>query len=296
LNRVTQERLFLAALLLPAVTATAALVAWPILQAGRISLHQLKLAQLMRPIEAPATLANYERGLGHPGFVASLEATAIFVGVGTALALLLGLVSALVLDRRFAGSALLRTVILSPWAIAPVVASLAWLFMCNESLGLANHLLLTLGLVDAPVPFLTSPAVAIWTVTLAATWKAFPFFTIVLLAGLQSIPSMLYDSAAVDGAGRLRRFRDVTLPGLRPFILIATLLSLLAAYRNVETILVMTGGGPARSTETLAVRVYTETFTFLSPGTGAAIGMMTVAIALLIALPFVRHLGGAADR
>jgi multiple sugar transport system permease protein len=293
LRRIDRERLFLAALLLPAVAATAALVAWPILQTARISLHQLRLGQLMRPITTPATLENFERALGHPGFVASLEATAIFVGVGTALALVLGLVSALALDRRFAGSAALRTIILSPWAIAPVVASLAWLFMFNESLGLVNHVLLTLGLVSDPIPFLTSPAVAIWSVTLAAVWKAFPFFTIVLLAGLQSIPPMLYESAAVDGAGRLRRFRDVTLPGLRPFLLIATLLSLLAAYRNVETILVMTGGGPARSTETLAVRVYTETFSFLSPGTGSAIGMVTIAIALLITLPFLKRLGGS---
>ena len=213
--------------------------------------------------------------------------------MGTALALVLGLGSALALDRRFAGSAALRTIILSPWAIAPVVASLAWLFMFNESLGLVNHLLLSVGAVDAPVPFLTSPRVAIWTVTFAAVWKAYPFFTIVLLAGLQSIPPMLYETAAVDGAGRLRRFYDVTLPGLRPVLLIATLLSVLAAYRNVETILVMTGGGPARSTETLAVRVYTETFTFLSPGTGSAIGRVTIAIALLIALPFLRRLGGS---
>lgn len=292
MRRNAKERLFLAALLLPAVTATAALVAWPVFLAGRISLHELRLGQLMRPITTPATLANYDRALGHPGLIASLEATAIFVGVGTALALALGLASALALDRRFAGSATLRTIILSPWAIAPVVASLAWLFMFNESLGLVNHLLLSLGFVDAPVPFLTSPRVAIWTVTIAAVWKSYPFFTLVFLAGLQSIPPMLYESAAVDGAGPLRRFRDVTLPGLRPFLLIAILLSMLAAYRNVETILVMTGGGPARSTETLAVRVYTETFTFLSPGTGSAIGMLTIAIAVLIALPFLRHLGG----
>lgn len=287
LSQQARTRLLLSALMLPAILCTAILVAWPIGKLIQISFYELRLAELMRPIAKAPTLANYEAAIGHPGFLPSLAATAIFVVAGTAAALAVGLATALLLDLKFAGAALFQALIVSPWSVAPAIASLIWMFLLNDQFGLVNYLLMTVGAVAAPVPFLTSPDVAIWAVTFATAWKAYPFFTVMLLAGLQSIPYSQHEAAMMDGAGRIRRFQAITLPGLRGFLRVTVFLGLLSAFRNVESVLVMTGGGPARSTETLAVRVYTETFQFLSPGRGAALGVLTLGVAVLTTLAFL---------
>ncbi|MCC7272557.1 MAG: sugar ABC transporter permease [Alphaproteobacteria bacterium] len=287
LGRQARTRLLLTALMVPALLCTGVLVAWPIAKLIQISFYELRLAELMRPIVKPWTLANYAAAIGHPGFLPSLGATAIFVFAGTAAALAMGLATALLLDLRLAGSALFQALIVSPWSVAPAIASLIWMFLLNDQFGLVNYLLLATGVVASPVPFLTSPDVAIWAVTFAAAWKSYPFFTVMLLAGLQSIPRSLHEAAMMDGAGRLRRFRAITLPGLAGFLRVTVFLGLLSAFRNVESVLVMTGGGPARSTETLAVRVYAETFQFLSPGRGAALGVLTLGVAVATTLAFL---------
>ncbi len=286
-GRQARTRLLLVLLMLPAILCTGALVAWPIAKLVQISFYELRLAELMRPITKPWTLANYHNATGHPGFLPSLWATAVFVFAGTALALVLGLATALLADLRLAGASWFEAIVVSPWSVAPAIASLIWMFLLNDQFGLVNYLLLAAGLVAAPVPFLTSPDVAIWAVTFATAWKAYPFFTIMLLAGLQSIPYSQYEAAMMDGAGAVRRFFAITLPGLRGFLRVTVFLGLLSAFRNVESVLVMTGGGPARSTETLAVRVYTETFQFLSPGRGAALGTLTLLVAVATTLVFL---------
>jgi multiple sugar transport system permease protein len=141
-----------------------------------------------------------------------------------------------------------------------------------------------MGLAAQPIPFLTNPDLAIFTAALVFLWKSFPFYIITLLAGLRAIPDQLYEAARMDGAGALARFADITWPLLRPFAIVALFLGLLTALREVETILVLTGGGPARATETLAVKVYLETFRYLSPGKGAAAGVIVLLAGLCIAV------------
>jgi multiple sugar transport system permease protein len=281
-----RTRIFHLLLALPAVIVTAAFAAWPILKLIQISLHELRLAELMRPIVKPMTLANFERALGHPDLPRVLYATAVFTIGSTAGAFLLGLASALALNTVVAGRALLRIIIISPWAVAPVVASVVWMFMLDERVGLISAALHAARLAAEPIPFLTSPDWALFSVTMVALWKEYPFFTVMLVAALQAVPGDLYEAARLDGAKPAQIFRHITWPLIRPAAAVAAFLALLSAFRNVETILVMTGGGPARATETLAVRVYTETFRFLSPGTGAALGILTLAIAVLAALSF----------
>lgn len=281
-----REQLFYLVLLLPAVAVTAVLVAWPILKLAQISFYELKLGELMRPIVKPATLANYVRALGHPDLPRVLWATAVFVLGSTAGAFAVGLATALALERFVRGRAVLRAIVVSPWAVAPVIASLVWVFLLDERVGLVNAAVLGLGLAAQPVAFLADPDWALAAVTAVSLWKEYPFFTVVLLAAISSVPQECYEAAALDGASRLVQFRHITWPLIRPVAAVAGFLALLSAFRNVETILVMTGGGPARSTETLAVRVYTETFRFLSPGTGAALGMLSLTIALAVMLLF----------
>jgi multiple sugar transport system permease protein len=296
LSLEAQARLFHAALMLPAVLVTAALVLWPVWFVLRISLHELRLAELMRPLVKPATFANFVAIIGHESFWPSVGATAVFVFVGAVLAFLVGLLAALALDRAIPGRGPLRLAIAMPWAVAPVVASIAWAFLLDERFGLVNHLLITLGLLRQPAPFLTEPSLAIVSVALVFLWKAFPFHAITLLAGLRTIPMNLYEAARLDGAGTFARFRYVTWPLLRPFAVMALFLGLLTALREVETILVLTGGGPARATETLAVKVYLETFRYLQPGRGAAAAVIVLGVGLLIAAAVWRPLWRSARR
>jgi multiple sugar transport system permease protein len=172
--------------------------------------------------------------------------------------------------------------VILPWAVPATIASLVWMFLFDGHLGMVNHILLSLGLLQRPIAFLVHGDLAMLAVILAHAWHSYPFFTIMLLAALQAIPRDLLDAAAVDGAGPWRRFRHVTLPALRDTMVIAGFLSLLAALRDVETILVMTGGGPGRATETLAVRIWNETFRFYDVGLGAAQGVVAFLLSLLL--------------
>lgn len=290
LSASLRARLFHVALILPAVLLTIALVAWPIWFVIRTSFFELRLGELMRPLTKPFTLANYANVIGHESFWPSVGTTALFVVVGTGLALVVGLLAALALNRALPARAVFRVAVVTPWAVAPVVASIAWAFILDERFGLANYAVLQFGLAAQPVPFLTNPDLAIFTAALVFLWKSFPFYIITLLAGLRSIPDQLYEAARMDGAGVLARFADITWPLLRPFALVALFLGLLTALREVETILVLTGGGPARATETLAVKVYLETFRYLSPGKGAAAGVIVLLVGLVIAMLLWRPL------
>lgn len=289
-------RLFHALLMLPAVLVTAALVVWPVWFVLRISLHELRLAELMRPLTKPVTLANFTAIITHESFLPSLGATALFVAIGAGLAFVVGLLAALTLDRAVPARNALRLAVVTPWAVAPVVASITWFFLLEERFGLMNYIVLRLGLAAQPVPFLTEPAAAIFTTAFVFLWKAFPFHVITLLAGLRAIPPNLYEASRMDGAGAFARFRDVTWPLLRPFALVGLFLGTLTALREVETILVLTGGGPARATETIALKVYLETFRYLQPGRGAAAAVIVLALGLLFAALLWRPLWRSARR
>lgn len=282
LTSAMRARLFHLALILPAVLLTVVLVAWPIWFVLRTSFFELRLGELMRPLTKPVTLANYAAVIGHESFWPSVGASVVFIVVGTGLAFVVGLLAALALNRALPMRGLFRVAVVTPWAVAPVVASIAWAFILDERFGLANYVVLQLGFARQPVPFLTNPDVAIITAALVFLWKSFPFYVITLLAGLRAIPDQLYEAARMDGAGALARFADITWPLLRPFALVALFLGLLTALREVETILVLTGGGPARATETLAVKVYLETFRYLSPGKGAATGVIVLLAGLVL--------------
>ena len=266
---------------------TAALVAWPIAETVRLSFYELRLSQLLRGHDQPFTLANYNRVLEGTIFWPLMMQTLVFTLVGTVAAGLLGLASALAFDGRHPAARAGALMAALPWSVAPVIASLVWMFMMSEQLGVLNYMLLATGIASKPLPFLTSPDLAIWSVTLAAVWKAYPYFLVMFLAGLQSIPPSIIEAARMDGAGRWRLLIDMRLPQLRPIMWLTGFFGVLSAFRNVETILVMTGGGPARSTETLAVRVYAETFLFLNPGRGAALGVLTFLVALAVSLPLL---------
>jgi multiple sugar transport system permease protein len=279
--RARKARL-LALCALPAALVVLVLVAWPIWLTIELSLHRVRLFDILRNRPLAFTTANYERLLGDQRFWEALLNTAIFAVSSVGLAMLWGLGSALLLNRRFPCRAAVRLAVILPWAVPATIGSLVWMFLADGHLGLFNHLLLSAGLIAAPITFLVHNEFAMLMVILAHAWQSYPFFTIMLLAALQAVPPELHDAARVDGAGAPQRFRHVTLPALRDTLVVSGFLSLLAAIRDVETILVMTGGGPGRATETLALRIWNETFRFYDVGLGAAHGVVAFGLCLLL--------------
>lgn len=286
----SRHRLLHLALAMPAVLLIVVLVGWPIWKIVWISFHDVQLHEIMRTLDKPVTLENYRRAILSWEFVETLRITLFYVFVSTGIALLLGLATAVLLDGSFHGRQFFSTLVIMPWAIAPVFASIIWMFLFDGQFGLLNYALLSVGVISEPISWLVDPVYAMWALIVTHVWKSYPFFTVMILAGLQAIPRNIYEAATVDGAGRIRQFRDVTLPGLRQVLVISGVLSLLSSFRDIETILVMTKGGPARMTETLAVRIYNENFEYFDVGVSSAMGVVGFLISLVSIVLFFRIL------
>ncbi len=262
-----------AALLLGLVTA------WPLAQVLWISLERRSLLDPAGPHFAG--LANYARLAADERFWNALGNTLYFSGVSVALELALGLAFALAVQRPFRGRALLYGVILIPWAVPTAVSARMWAWMYDSEIGVLDYLL------GAHVNWLGSPAWALNAAILMDVWKSTPFVALLLAAGLQSIPRELYQAAAVDGASRWTVLRRVTLPLLAPVILVALVFRTIDAFRAFDSIYVLTGGGPADSTETLSIYAYKVLFQSLEFGYGSAIAVAVFACVALAAAGYV---------
>ncbi len=283
LSRTGQERLLAYAMVLPALAAVMLLMLYPLLKVIDLSLRIGRSMNFARIGLLPLGFGNYRRVLGDPAFQQAAVTTAIYIAASVAAALLIGLLTALLLDLRFPARRLFRTLLLVPWAVPGVVSSIVFRWMFDSSYGIINALLRRVGLLQSDLPWLVDSRTALAAVIVPTVWKAYPLITLTLLAALQTIPGELYEAAGVDGAGRLRRFRHVTWPGIAAPIVLSALVSGLWIFRDIDIVFTATGGGPAGTTQTLALYVYTEAFQFFRIGTAAAAGVLMVTVALLAA-------------
>ncbi|MCP4308512.1 MAG: sugar ABC transporter permease, partial [bacterium] len=186
----------------------------------------------------------------------------------------LGIVTALVLTRAFPGRGIVRTLVILPWAVPHVVAALVWQWMYNPDYGVVNYAIGWLPFVTETPKWLSDPDYALLAIIIVNVWKTYPFATLVLLAGLQTISDDLYEASTIDGAGPVRRFFDITLPGLRHVLAIVVLLLTIWSFGNFVFIFLMTQGGPAGATDALVVKIYFEAFRFFKAGPAFAMGAM----------------------
>lgn len=268
-------------LLCPALGVLALLALIPILALLWLSLRH-KVPSF--GIDAFAGLNNYAVLFQTPRFWNSLGVTLYFAAVSVALEAVLGLGLALVLARRFPGAGWARALILLPWAIPTVVTAKLWDWMYHPDLGVVNYLLQTAGLATGPMNWLGTPTLAIHAAIIADVWKTTPFVVVLLLAGLAMIPPDLYRAAALDHASPWQTFRHVTLPLLRPVLLVVVLFRMIDALRAFDLLYVLTGGGPADSTETLSIYAYKILFQSLQFGYGSAIGVIMFLVVTLASL------------
>ncbi len=278
---------------LPAATLVGSLVAGPVLAVFWLSLRRVLP---VFGVDEWAGLANFAHLAEDHRFRASLGTTLYFATVAVTLEVLLGLGFALLVSRPFRGRGLARTALLLPWALPTVVAARIWEWIFNPDFGIVNHLLRRVGAISGPVSWLGDPFWAIHAAILADVWKTTPFAALVLLAGLAAIPPDLARAARVDGAGPGRVFIAVTLPLLRPALVVTILFRFLDSLRVFDAIYVLTGGGPANTTETLAVYVYKTLFQTLRFGYGSALAVAMFLLAALSSMAIVGTGGTGAFR
>ena len=278
-------------MLSPALLVLGALAVLPMLWTVWESLHRhdLRMPWQGRPFVG---LAQYAELASDGRFGAALAHTGVFTGVTVTLELTLGLALALMLQHVVRGRAAVRAAALLPWAMPTVVVALLWRFVFESRTGAANAILIGMGVMSEPVAWLADPVAAWVPLMLADVWKTTPFVALLLLAGLQSIDPVLYEAAAVDGAGAWARFRRITLPLLRHAILVAVIFRTLDAFRVFDLVYVLTSGGPGTATEPVALYTFTALLQHLRFGYGSAMSVVILVVALLLAAVYVRLLGG----
>lgn len=268
----------------PALVLLLLVGAYPLVQTFYVSLTDARLAS-GRPANFVG-LANYSRLAADPGFRASVANTVLFTVTSVSAEIVLGLAIALVVNSRFRGRGVLRAAMLIPWALPTVVSAKMWNYMLVDTYGVVNDLLVTRsGLLETKVAWLAEPGLALASIIAVDVWKTTPFVALMLLAGLQVIPPALYEAASVDGASRLQQFWRITLPMLRPVILVTLIFRTLDALRVFDVIWVMTRG--QSGTESMATYNFRQLIDFQKLGYGSAV---SVAIFALIALFVVAYL------
>ncbi|NOZ67825.1 MAG: sugar ABC transporter permease [Deferribacteres bacterium] len=284
-----KERIFALALIAPCFLFVVTFAFYPIIYSFYLSLHRIILG--IPSLGQPFTgLENYRALLHDRIALHSLINTLMFVFISTFLEILFGLVIALVINRHFRGRGMVRAAILVPWAIPTVVSSQMWRFIFNDQYGLLNYILYGSD-TSSYNAWLADPVYAFSAIVAADVWKTSSFAALLILAGLQVIPDELYEAAEIDGAGAWQRFRRITLPLVKPAILIALLFRTMDAFRVFDLVFVMTQGGPADSTNVLQFYGYKKMFTEGLMGYGSTISVVVFLMALIISVIYIRVMG-----
>ena len=290
--RKLRHRLEPYALLFPALAILALFFAGAVLYNIFLSLQHVSLFQLRSGGEWVG-LDNYASLVRDKVAWLALKNTVVWLTAATViLRLILGLILALLLNaavlRRWRLSGLARTLLLIPWITPQVVAVAAWTWLLEPRYGAINQILIKLGVVDSGIPFLAQTSTVWGAIITIVVWRELPFVVISFLAGLQSVPADLQQAARVDGASEWRVLYHVTLPLLRPVIVVVALLTTIWTFNNFVYVWLSTQGGPGNYTQVLATYEYTTAFTNYHLGLGAAIGMLMGVIMLVFSLVYFR--------
>jgi multiple sugar transport system permease protein len=288
-------------LLLPSLLLVMAVAVYPVASGVWLSFQRYNL--LRTPVPVFFGLGQYADLWGDAVFWASVRNTVVWVVFGASSQFLLGLVTALALNRPgLRGLGILRIGLLLPWLMPTVVAGHMWSLLLDSRLGVVNDLLVRTGLLHGYVAWFAQAETAMPAVLVVDLWKNFPFFTLLLLAGLQGVPDELYEAAALDGAGMLARFWHVTVPMITPTIVFNLVLGMINAFQYVTQAFVVSTspnsfggagevGGPAGSTLFFALHIYDEAFQQGNIGYASALAWVLVAAVVLLTLLLIRISG-----
>jgi multiple sugar transport system permease protein len=282
-----REELLALSFLWPALLILVALLLYPLGDVVRLSFYDSNLQR-----EVWVGLGNYLALFNDPLFWKAFIQTVVFTFFSVVLHLVIGLALALLLNMHLNATfrSLARGLLIVPWLLAPTVAGMIWVLML-QPFGVFNGLLVSLGLLDpnGTISWLGDPSTALGSVTAMNVWRAFPFFMVMLLAGLQAIPKQLYEAAEIDGATLWEQFWHITLPQLRGVMTTIVLLDSIWTFRAFDPVYVMTGGGPAHASEVLATAIYFDGFQKLKFGYASAQAVVMFVVLFIVSAIYVRR-------
>lgn len=264
----------------PAFVVLAVVLVYPLGYALWLSFHQWTLRTFKQGIPFIG-IENYRALFSNPDFLNSIKITFTFVFFAISFEFILGMLLALLLNQELKGKGLFRSFILLPMMCTNVVIGLIWRLLLNYQYGLVNYYLGQLGFL--PVEWLSSPKVAMASVVLVDVWNTTSFVALMLLAGLQSLPDDPYEAARIDGASSIQTFFYLTLPLLKPIILVTLLWRFIDTFRIFDVVYLLTAGGPARATETVSIYIYRYGFQSFNLGVSAASSFIMLLIMLVVA-------------
>jgi multiple sugar transport system permease protein len=288
-SRARRERVAQWLFILPAMLYLVAFFGYPIVKNVVMGFQNYSTASLYTGAAPYTGFANYHLIFTSGIFGKLLLNTAIFTVVSMAGQFVIGLALALFFNRRFPLNGVIRALLLLPWLLPMVASATVWRWMLGQDSGVINRLLENLHVAPTGgVPWLSSPGVALIAVTLVNIWVGIPFNLVILYSGLKEIPADVNEAAAIDGAGPISRFRHITWPLLRPVVTVVVILGFIYTVKVIDIILVVTGGGPAYASQTLAVESYQLSFKTFLFGQGAAMGNVLILISLIFAMVYLR--------
>lgn len=292
---IKRRNIFCYLMVSPALILVMILGVYPMLDSLRLSVLQYDLMRINTEGTPFVGLENFRVIFRDERFIQALINTLLFVVIVVSAVVILGLLLAQVLNMEFRGRGALRTISLIPWMTPPVVASAIWMWVFQPERSPINQVLRSLGVIQTNIRFLTDAtnawgpiSVPMLAVSLVRTWNGLPFVTVMILAGLQSIPKDIYEAAEIDGANAIQRFRFVTLPMLRPVMSILVTLLVIGGIGHFEMNYIMTGGGPQNLTNVLAVIAYQQAFTFYRFDLAAAMSSVILVLTSVIAIFYMR--------
>ncbi len=271
-------------LLAPAIAVLVALSIYPLIYSIKVSF------QTGAGVRAAWSLANFTRLFSDRFFLDALGHTLIYALVALTFEFLLGLALALLLNEALRGRTVFRALLLVPMMLPPVVVGVVWRLMLNPNFGAINGTLKGAGVNTTALTWTASPKLALASVIFVDIWQWTPFMFLVLLAGLQAIPQEPYEAALIDGSSRWQTFQHVTLPLLKPAILIALLLRTMDLLRVFDQVFILTEGGPGFATETISLYIYRTAFRFSDFGYAAAMSFVLLILTNIISLIYIRLL------
>ncbi|MFL5733912.1 MAG: carbohydrate ABC transporter permease [Chloroflexia bacterium] len=277
-------------MLAPMAIVLLIVIGYPLADSFWLSLHRANLAS---PEQGQPFIGfdNYLFAFRQPAFWYAIQRTLYFTVISVGLELALGLLFAVLLNERFRGNLGARLAMILPWALLTVANGVLWAWILNPTYGIFNATLMNMGVLQTPKSWLSDTFWTMNMIILADAWKTVPNMTLLLLAGLQTIPSELYEAAEIDGASRWQKFARITFPLLRPVILVAVALRTIGAFRVFDIIYVLTGnGGPADSTKVISFYDYDQAFHYLFFGYGAAISWLITAFMIVLIVIYMRLL------
>ena len=270
---------------LPALVAILAVMGFPLLYLGWMSLHRWSLVGFDPP--RFVGLANFAHLVQDERFVEALGRTFWFTALGLASNLPLGLGIALLMHERFPGRSLCRALLILPMVATPAAMGLVWVIMLDPTLGIVRYLLRAVG-IDHPPLWLSDPDLVVPTLVAVDAWMWTPMVALICIAGLAALPPEPFEAALVDGASALQRFRYLTLPMMLPTLMVAAMLRVMDLLKLIDIVYVMTGGGPGHLSETINLYNYLAALSYDKIGYGSAIALVLFAIVIACTLVLIR--------